>query len=50
MTHLIALTRPLTLGAPLDWSWAAVHFGYNVALMIAAFALAYWRIRKRMFD
>ena len=50
MTHLIALTRPLTVGLPLDWGWAALHMGYIIGLTIAAFALAYWRIRRRMFD
>ena len=50
MTHLIAVIRPLTTGLPLDLGWAAVHIGYTVLLTVAAFIIAYRRMRKRMFD
>ena len=50
LTHLVAVIRPLSTGVDLDPAWAAVHIGYTLALTAAAFALAYWRVRKRMFD
>jgi len=42
--------RPLSVGQPLDPLWAAVHLGYLVALTALAFAIAYTRTRRRMFD
>ena len=50
LTHLVAVIRPLSTGVDLDPAWALVHIGYTLALTAAAFALAYWRVRKRMFD
>jgi len=50
MTHLIAVIRPLSTGAPLDPALAALHIGYTLALTVTVFALAYARIRRRMFD
>lgn len=50
MTHLIAIIRPLTLGAPLDIGWAGLHLGYMVVLTLVAFTIAYRRMRRRMFD
>ena len=50
MTHLVAVIRPLTTGQPLDLGWAALHLGYTVLLTVAAFAIAYWRTRRRMFE
>lgn len=50
MTHLIAIIRPLTAGLPLDLGWTAVHLGYPMLLTVAAFIIAYRRMRKRMFD
>ena len=50
MTHLIAVVRPLTAGVPLD-GWAALgHVGYLAALGGAAFALARYRVGRRLFD
>ncbi|NNG02635.1 MAG: ABC transporter permease [Inquilinus sp.] len=50
LTHLVAVIRPLTAGQPLDPAMAALHIGYTIALTTAAFGLALWRIRRRMFD
>jgi lipooligosaccharide transport system permease protein len=50
MTHLLAVVRPLSTGAALDPALAALHIGYTIALAALVFALAYRRIRKRMFD
>ncbi len=50
MTHLIAIIRPLSAGLPLDLGWAALHLGYTILLTVAAFVIAYRRMRKRMFD
>ena len=50
MTHLIAIVRPLSAGLPLDLGWAAAHLGYLLALTVVAFAVAYRRMRRRMFD
>ncbi len=50
MTHLIAVIRPLSAGLPLDLSWTLLHLGYPLALTVVAFAVAYHRIRRRMFD
>ena len=50
MTHLIAIIRPLSAGLPLDLGWAAIHLGYTILLTVAAFIIAYRRMRKRMFD
>ena len=50
MTHLIAVIRPLTVGLPLDLGWVAGHLGYLLVLTVVAFAIAYRRMRRRMFD
>ncbi len=50
MTHLIAVIRPLSAGLPVDLGMAALHLGYTILLSIAAFTLAYRKIRQRMFD
>ena len=49
-THLIAVVRPLTASQPLDPVAAAGHLAYLAAMSAAAFALAHYRIGKRMFD
>lgn len=50
MTHLIAVVRPLTAGTELA-PWAAFgHLAYVAALAAAGFALARYRIGRRMFD
>jgi lipooligosaccharide transport system permease protein len=49
MTHLIAVVRPLTAGAPLDPAAAAAHLAYLAALAAAAFAFARFRFRRRLF-
>jgi lipooligosaccharide transport system permease protein len=50
MTHLIAVVRPLTAGAPLDPLAAAGHLAYVAAVSLAAFTLARYRFGKRLFD
>ena len=50
MTHLVAIVRPLHIGAPLDPAAAALHLGYIVALAVAAFTVAYRRMHRRLFD
>ena len=50
MTHLIEVVRPLTTGTALAPAAAALHLAYLAALAAAAFALAYRRVRARMFD
>ena len=50
MTHLIEIIRPMSVGAPVDLGWVAVHMGYILALSVAAFFLAYTKMRRRMFD
>ena len=50
MTHLISIIRPLTVGLPVDTAVLAFHLGYTVVLTIAAFTIAFFKIRRRMFD
>ncbi|RIA55025.1 ABC transporter permease [Dichotomicrobium thermohalophilum] len=50
MTHLIAIVRPLTTGAPLDPVIVVVHIAYLGAISALAFWLAYREARRRMFD
>lgn len=50
LTHLVAVIRPLTAGVPLDPLMAAIHIAYTLVLTVAAFAIAYHKTRKRMFD
>ena len=50
MTHLIAIVRPLTTGAPLDPLMVVVHIAYLAAISSLAFWLAYREARRRMFD
>jgi lipooligosaccharide transport system permease protein len=50
MTHLIEVVRPLVAGQDLA-PWPALgHLGYIMALAVVAFALAYRRLRVRLFD
>lgn len=50
MTHLIEMVRPLTAGQGLGLGALLLHLGYLVALTVAAFILAYRRLKVRMFD
>jgi lipooligosaccharide transport system permease protein len=50
MTHVIEVVRPLTAGQPQSLLAALLHIGYVTALAAAAFALAYRRLRIRLFD
>ena len=50
MTHLIAVIRPMSLGTSLDPVAATLHMGYLVGLSVAAFMMAYRRMRRRIFD
>jgi lipooligosaccharide transport system permease protein len=50
MTHVIEVVRPLTAGQPQSLLAALLHIGYVTALAAAAFALAYRRLRTRLFD
>lgn len=50
MTHLVAVVRPLTAGLPLALLPALGHIAYLVVLALAAFALARYRVGRRMFD
>ena len=50
MTHLIAIVRPLTTGAPLDPLMVIGHIAYLAAISNLAFYLAYRETRRRMFD
>jgi len=50
MTHVIEVVRPLTAGQPQSLAMAFLHIGYVAALAAAAFALAYRRLRIRLFD
>jgi lipooligosaccharide transport system permease protein len=50
MTHLVAVVRPLTAGLPLSLPAALGHIAYLVALALGAFALARYRVGRRMFD
>jgi lipooligosaccharide transport system permease protein len=49
MTHLVAVVRPLTAGLPLALLPALGHIAYLVVLALAAFALARYRVGRRMF-
>jgi lipooligosaccharide transport system permease protein len=50
MTHLIELVRPLTAGQDLGLAASLGHLSYLIALCVAAFLLAYRRLRARLFD
>jgi lipooligosaccharide transport system permease protein len=50
MTHLVAVVRPLTAGLPLGAPAALGHIAYLVVLALVAFALARYRLGRRMFD
>ncbi|MGH6945193.1 MAG: ABC transporter permease [Geminicoccaceae bacterium] len=50
MTHLIEIVRPLALGQHMGLASALGHSAYLVALMCAAFAIAYRKLKARMFD
>jgi lipooligosaccharide transport system permease protein len=50
MTHLIEVVRPLVAGQDLAPWQALGHVGYITALAVVAFALAYRRLRVRLFD
>ncbi len=50
MTYLIAIIRPLTVGLPVDMAMMVFHLAYTVALTIVAFTIAFFKIRRRMFD
>ena len=50
MTHLIEIIRPLTIGDTVSVGAFALHMGYLLVLTVAAFALAYRNMRRRMFD
>jgi len=50
MTHLIEAIRPMTVGQPIDLPWLALHLGYTIILSVIAFAVAYRKMRSRMFD
>ncbi len=50
MTHLIAIVRPLTTGAPLDPLMVVVNIAYLAAISGLAFWVAYREARRRMFD
>lgn len=50
MTHLIAIVRPLTIGAALDPAMVALHLAYLTAISVLAFFAAYRETRRRMFD
>ena len=50
MTHVIAVVRPLTAGVPLDAVVAVGHAAYIAGLGSLAFALARYRIGRRLFD
>ncbi|MFN4087558.1 MAG: ABC transporter permease [Alphaproteobacteria bacterium] len=49
-THLIAVVRPITAGLPLDLLAAAGHAAYLAAMSAIAFALAHYRVGRRMYD
>ena len=50
MTHLIAVMRPLMTGIPLEPLAAALHIAYVIGLGGLAFVLAFFQLRRRMFD
>ena len=50
MTHLVAITRPMTLGFDVDLGLLALHMGYTILLSVAAFLLAFRKMSRRMFD
>jgi len=50
MTHLIAIVRPLTTGAPLEPLMVVAHIAYLTGISSLAFWLAYRETRQRMFD
>jgi lipooligosaccharide transport system permease protein len=50
MTHLIEVVRPLVAGQDLTPWQALGHLGDIIALAVVAFALAYRRLRVRLFD
>ena len=50
MTHLIEVVRPLTAGQELELSTSLGHVAYLLVLGALAFALAYRRLRARLFD
>jgi lipooligosaccharide transport system permease protein len=50
MTHVVAVLRPLTVGAEVALLPALGHIAYLVAMALAAFTLARFRAGQRMFD
>ncbi|MDX1540738.1 MAG: ABC transporter permease [Geminicoccaceae bacterium] len=50
MTHLVAVLRPLTVGAGLDVLPTIGHLLYLAAMAVTAFTAARWRAGERMFD
>jgi lipooligosaccharide transport system permease protein len=50
MTHVIEVVRPLVAGQDLGPLQALGHIAYVAALALAAFALAYRRLKTRLFD
>jgi len=50
MTHLIAVLRPLTTGAPLHGGLVVLHLAYIMLLALGAFLLARHRFGQRLFD
>jgi lipooligosaccharide transport system permease protein len=50
MTHVIEVVRPLVAGQDLGLLPALGHIAYVAALAVAAFAVAYRRLKTRLFD
>jgi lipooligosaccharide transport system permease protein len=50
MTHLVAVLRPLTVGADLALLPALGHLAYLAVMAVTAFTTARWRAGQRMFD
>jgi lipooligosaccharide transport system permease protein len=50
MTHLIEVVRPLVAGQDLGLVPALGHIAYVAALAVAAFVVAYRRLKIRLFD
>ena len=50
MTHLVEVLRALMTEAEISNTRFLLHIGYTVVLTVAAFALAYRNVRRRMFD
>lgn len=50
MTHLLAIVRPLTLGLAMEPGMVVLHMGVIVGVGIAAFAIAYVRIKAKVYD